>query len=102
MRDGEKNNNNESRLIKCAGKELFFFGGFENEKRTPIKQFDVRMRPETRNDDLMCDNLGWRREKNAKGKMTKKMLLRGIWVIADFVLGIFERGEWRDHRTDES
>lgn len=79
----------------------FFFYEFENEKRTPIKQFDGRMRPETRNDDLMCDNLGWRREKNAKGKMTKKMLLRGIWVIADFVLGIFERGEWRDHRTDE-
>lgn len=55
-----------------------------------MKQFDGRMRPETRNDDMMCDNLGWRREKNAKGKMTKKMLLIGIWVIVDFVLGIFE------------
>lgn len=61
-----------------------------NEKRTPMKQFDGRMRPETRNDDMMCDNLGWRREKNAKSKMTKKMLLIGIWVIVDFVLGIFE------------
>lgn len=50
------------------------------------------MRPETRNDDLMCDNLGWRREKNAKGKMTKKMLLKGIWVIADFVLVSLKEG----------
>lgn len=59
-----------------------------NEHR--MKQFDGRMRPETRNDDMMWDNLGWRREKNAKGKITKKMLLIGIWVIVDFVLGIFE------------
>lgn len=39
LRDGEKNNNNESRLIKCPGKEFFFFGGSENEKRTSIKQY---------------------------------------------------------------
>lgn len=74
LRGGEREkNNNESRLVKYLRKEWFFFGGFQNEKRNPIKQFDERrMRPETRNNDLMRDNLGWRRKKSAKGKTIKE------------------------------